>query len=333
MSELRHNVITGDWVIIASERARRPADFKKARYSAAVVPAYQKDCPFCIGNEAVSGEETFRISDGGSWLVRCLYNKFPALSPKEDLARCSDSLYGSITGFGFHEVLVENTRHDVIIPLMPDVDVENVIGAYRSRYGVLERKNEVETIIIFKNQGPQAGASLVHPHSQIIATPITPPSLRHRVDRALRYFEAEGRCIFCDMLKRETEDKKRVILETDNFVSFVPFAPAAPFLTWIFPRRHIASFGEINDTELKDMSRHLKKILSKLYRGLDNPDYNFTIRSAPVREKAVKYFHWYLSIVPRIINPAGFELGSGIFINPSIPEECAEFLRGCGNSR
>lgn len=327
MSELRHNIISGDWVIIASERAKRPKDFKKKEENKAALPQYQKECPFCAGNEATAGEETFRINDGKSWLVRCIYNKFPALSPREDLSRHIGIIYNSITGFGFHEVIVEHPRHDLSIPLMSDEDVENIIKTYKNRYKALENNKDIASVIIFKNQGPQAGASLMHPHSQIIATPIVPPQIRHRMEQASRYLDVTGKCVFCAMLEEELSQRKRIILETDSFVSFVPFAPAAPFIVWIFPRRHMSAFNEITDGEASDLAKHLKAILGKLYRGLDNPDFNYTIRSLPVREKGTEYFHWYLSIVPRIANPAGFELGSGIFINASIPEESAEFLR------
>lgn len=327
MSELRYNMISGDWVIIASERAKRPADFIKVKQDNAELPQHQKDCPFCLGNEAASGEEIFRVGDEKSWRVRCIYNKFPALSPKQALSRQLGGIYNFITGFGFHEVIVEHPRHDLIIPLMPDEDAEEIIKTYKNRYAALGIQDGIEAVIIFKNQGPQAGASLMHPHSQIVATPIVPPDLRHRMEKAARHFDTTGKCLFCVTLEEELLQKKRIILETDNFVSFIPFAPAMPFLTWIFPRRHMAAFNEIDEAELKDLARHLKAVLGKLYYGLSNPDYNYTIRSAPVREKEMEYFHWYLAIVPRITNPAGFEMGSGIFINASIPEECAEFLR------
>lgn len=326
MSELRYNMISGDWVIIASERARRPQDFRKEKHGEEAVLQYQKECPFCAGNEEVSGEETFRIGDKGSWQVRCVYNKFPALSPNQALSR-RFGICNFATGFGFHEVVIEHPRHDQVIPLMPDADVENIVKTYRARYAQLKAQKDIEAVIIFKNHGVRAGASLKHPHAQIVAAPIVPPQIRHRMENAARYFDLTGKCVFCATLEEELLQKKRIVMETDDFVSFVPFAAAAPFLTWIFPKRHMSSFDEITDAELKNLARHLKTILGKLYRGLDNPDFNYTIRSAPVRESGTEYFHWYLSIVPRIMNPAGFELGSGIFINTSLPEECAEFLR------
>lgn len=327
MSELRYNMISGDWVIIASERAKRPKDFKKTKQEEATRPQYQKECPFCAGNEATSGEETFRIGDKTLWKVRAVYNKFPALSPAENLSRHVGIINNFATGFGFHEVIVEHPRHDRIIPLMQDEEVADIMKAYKARYVQLKAQQNIEAVIVFKNQGSQAGASLVHAHSQVVATPIVPPGLRHRLEKAARYFDVTGRCVFCATLEEELLQKKRIVLETDSFVSFVPYAAAGPFLVWVFPKRHMPSFDMIDNAETEDMARHLKTVLGKFYRILDNPDFNYTIRSVPVRESGAEYFHWYLSIIPRIANPAGFELGSGIFINSSIPEECAEFLR------
>jgi UDPglucose--hexose-1-phosphate uridylyltransferase len=211
---------------------------------------------------------------------------------------------------------------------MADEDVVNILKSYKNRYEALGKKKGIEAITIFKNQGPSAGASQRHPHSQVIATPIVPPQLRNRIASAIAYFDVMGRCVFCDILESELKEGKRIILETEKFVAFIPYAPAGPFLTWIFPRRHTPSFSDIDDVELVDLAKNLKETLARLHYGLDNPDYNYTIRSMPVNEYGREYFHWYLTIVPRITQPAGFELGSGIFINASVPEECAEFLRG-----
>jgi UDPglucose--hexose-1-phosphate uridylyltransferase len=148
------------------------------------------------------------------------------------------------------------------------------------------------------------------------------------MEQAARYFDSTGRCVFCHMMEREAKEKERIVLETEKFVSFVPYASFAPFTTWIVPRRHMTSFDEIDAEETRDLVRSLKTILGKLYRGLENPDFNYTIRSVPVKEKGVEYFHWYVTVIPRLSQPAGFEIGSGIFINVSIPEDNAKFLRG-----
>ena len=327
MSELRYNIITRDWVVIATERAKRPQDFTKSARDDKALPEHRADCPFCPGNEGDGSDETFRIGDKKNWRVRSIYNKFPALSYKEKLERTNVGIYNSITGFGIAEVLIENPRHNAFIGLMSNTEVEDIIKGYKNRYTAIQNTKGIESIVIFKNHGPHAGTSLEHPHSQIIATPIVPPQIRNRVESAIRFFDTTGACVFCKMLEEELRKKNRVVLESEYFVSFMPYAAAAPFITWIFPRRHMSSFGQINEDEMRDMAYVLKATLAKLYYGLNNPDFNYTIRSIPVSEKETEYFHWYLGIVPRISQPAGFELGTGIFINPSPPEQAAEFLR------
>jgi UDPglucose--hexose-1-phosphate uridylyltransferase len=327
VSELRHNIINREWVVIATERAKRPHDFIKPKKDALPIPEFKKDCPFCPGNEGDLSDETFRIGSKERWSTRSIYNKFPALSPKEKLVRHNDGIYHSISGYGIAEVIIESPKHNLNIALMSDEEVENIIKAYRSRYLSLQDKEGIEAVIIFRNHGPGAGTSLEHPHSQLIATPIVPPQIRNRVESAAAFFDMTGSCIFCGTLEQELAAKKRIVSESDTFVSFVPYAGAAPFITWIFPRRHASSFGDISDAEVKGLASMLKLTVSKLYYGLNNPDFNCTIRSIPVKEDGKAYFHWYLTIVPRITMPAGFEVGSGIFINSSLPEESAEFLR------
>jgi UDPglucose--hexose-1-phosphate uridylyltransferase len=327
VSELRYNIINREWVVIATERAKRPYDFVRPQKNAPPIPEFRKDCPFCPGSEGDLSDETFRIGGKGKWKVRSICNKFPALSPKEKLVRHNDGIYHSISGYGVAEVIIESPKHNLNIALMSDEDVENIIKTYKSRYLSLQGKEGIEAVIIFRNHGSGAGTSLEHPHSQLIATPIVPPQIRNRAESAMAFFDVTGKCMFCSILEQELAAKIRVISENEAFISFVPYAGAAPFITWIFPKRHESSFGDINDAEVKALASILKLTLSKLYHGLNNPDFNYTIRSIPVKEGGKAYFHWYLTIVPRITLPAGFEVGSGIFINSSLPEESAEFLR------
>jgi UDPglucose--hexose-1-phosphate uridylyltransferase len=327
MSELRYNIVNRDWVVIATERAKRPHDFVKAKTDAKPVPDFRKDCPFCPGAEGDLSDETMRIADKNSWRVRSIYNKFPALSPKEKPKRVNAGIYHSISGYGVAEVIIENPRHNTCVALMSDGEVEDIIKVYKTRYNTLKNMPGIEAITIFRNHGAGAGTSLEHPHSQLIATPIVPPQVRNRVESATHYFDTMGKCVYCDMLEQELAEKKRIVAENPDFVSFMPYASAAPFSTWIFPRRHVPSFGDINDAEIKDLAAMLRLTLAKLYIGLNNPDFNYTIRSIPVKEEGRDYFHWYLTVVPRISQPAGFEVGTGIFINTAVPEESAEFLR------
>lgn len=327
MSELRYNLISREWVIIATDRAKRPKDFVKTKSESKPLPDHRKDCPFCPGNEAMGAGETFRLGDDKTWKTRVIFNKFPALSPNEKLERGLNGLYNKISGYGVAEVIIEHPKHNNFIGLMTDAEVEDIISTYKNRYLSIMEQKGIEAITIFKNHGPAAGTSLEHPHSQLIATPVVPPQVRNRIDNAVKFFDIIGQCIFCRTLKDELDKKVRIVLETEKFVSFIPYASASPFMIWILPKRHASSFAGIDAAEIKDLARHLKIVLAKLYHELCNPDFNYTIRSIPVRESEAEYFHWYLSIIPRISQPAGFELGSGMFINASLPEESAEFLR------
>ncbi|MDP2922853.1 MAG: galactose-1-phosphate uridylyltransferase [Candidatus Omnitrophota bacterium] len=327
MSEFRYNLISREWIIIATERAKRPKDFIKAKKEEKIIPEYKENCPFCPGNENQTPVETFRLGDAKNWQVRSVYNKFGAVSNEEKMVRENNGLYNSMSGFGVHEVIVEHPRHNTCIALMSNEDVENIIRAYKARYNAIADTEGIECIVIFKNHGPSAGTSLEHPHSQLIATPVVPPQIRGRLERAIGFFDFTGKCVFCATLESELKEKKRIVQETEKFAAFMPYAASAPFQTWIYPRRHSASFGDINEEEIRDLAKNLKATLSKLYYGLDNPDFNCTIRSIPVKERGGEYFHWYLSIIPRLSQPAGFELGSGMFINTALPEESAEFLR------
>ncbi|MDP2941546.1 MAG: galactose-1-phosphate uridylyltransferase [Candidatus Omnitrophota bacterium] len=328
MSELRYNMISAEWVIIATERAKRPHDFIKAKKEKAPLPEYSPDCPFCLGNEAQTPDETFLLPGEAGWKVRAVVNKFGALSSRASQQRVNEGLYRSLNGFGSAEVIIEHPRHNTVLALMSQEEVENLIQAYRERYLALKKIKGIQAIVIFKNHGPSAGTSLEHPHSQVIATPIVPPQARDRLRQAVTFFDLVGSCVFCRILEEELKAKQRIILETEHFVAFMPYAALSPFHIWIFPRRHMPSFCGITDAEAKDLALNLKSTLAKLYYGLDNPDYNFTIRSTPVNEAGGDYFHWYISVIPRVSQPAGFELGSGMFINTALPEESAGFLRG-----
>ena len=327
MPELRQNIITREWVIIAKERARRPDEFVTPKKDTPSPPVYDARCPFCPGNEAMSAEETYRIADKEGWKVRVVGNKFPALSREGDRVRRVDGVFRSMSGVGFHEVVIEHRRHDFSPALYTVDELGMILRAYRQRYVQMRKDPRVEAIIIFKNHGESAGTSLQHPHSQITATPIVPTQVRHRLDEAIRFFDETGECVFCTTLRQELADRHRIIASTDSFVAFIPYAALSPFHLWIFPVRHCSSFDEIEDYEILDLAATLNIVLGKLYYGLNDPDYNFSIRSIPAREGQREFFHWYLTVIPRIVRTAGFEIGSGMYINTGIPEESARFLR------
>jgi UDPglucose--hexose-1-phosphate uridylyltransferase len=328
MPELRQNFFTKEWVIIATERAKRPEELATHR-PAQTVPAFVETCPFCPGNENKTPAEVLRIPAEGaeSWAVRVVPNKFCALSSEIHPSRDLLHLRRRINGFGFHEVIIDSPDHAQCMPLLSDAHVANILRAYKQRYNALSCDHRVAHITLFKNHGPDAGASLQHPHSQLIATPVIPSQVRHRLFEALRHYDDVGECIYCHVVEREIADETRVVVKSEHFVAMEVFAASTPFSTHIFPLRHMASFGDITDIEVADLARVLRTLLVKIYVGLENPDLNFTVRSAPAEYAGARHFHWYVSVIPRLTRVAGFELGSGMFINTVLPEAAAEFLR------
>lgn len=327
MPEIRLNRISGDWVIIATERAKRPEDFAH-RKEKKQLPSYLPTCPFCPGNEDKTPPESFRrASKDGGWAVRAVPNKFSALASAGDVLRQGAGLKRRLTGVGLHEVIIETPEHGRAPALLPIAQVEHILLAYRHRFLAFYADSRIEHVIVFKNHGPSAGTSLEHPHSQIVGTPVVPGRIRYRVEEALRNYDDFGECLYCWCLKGELEDGIRVVKENTSFVAFVPYAALTPFHLWIFPKKHNACFGNVTDAELSDLASILKEILLRIYVGLDDPDLNYVTRSLSPNDGSLKYFHWYLSIVPRLTTAAGFELGTGMFINTALPEQSAQFLR------
>jgi UDPglucose--hexose-1-phosphate uridylyltransferase len=329
MPELRYNVITRDWVIIATERAKRPDQFKRAEQRKAL-PVHDPKCPFCPGNEKMTPPATYTVPANGSWRVRVTPNKFAAVSYAGERKRMVQGIKRTITGVGVHEVIVETPEHNRPTALLADSNLETLIETYLDRFKAASSDPRVEQVTIFKNHGEAAGTSLEHPHSQLIGTPVITTQLRDRLFSALDHFDEYGECIFCRVLDQELKEQIRLIMETEHFVAFIPFAVLTPFSLLIMPRRHMACFNEMNDAEAGDLARIMKRVLLKLHRGLADPDYNYVIRTAPTENMGVKYYHWYVSIIPRLTKLAGFEMGSGMFVNVSLPEENASFLREVG---
>ena len=328
MSELRQNFATKEWVVIATERARRPEEMAHHSERKPAAP-FVANCPFCPGNEKLTPAEIMRIptSTEVPWHARVIPNKFAALSREVQPTRTVHRSRRSVNGFGVHDVIVETPDHSEVMALMPDSYMAEILRIYKIRYDELSLDRRIALITIFKNHGPDAGTSLEHPHSQIIATPVISLQVRERFQHALRHFDDYGECMFCQMLEEELEEQSRIVAISEHFVALELYASPAPFCTHIYPRRHMASFGDVSGAEINDLARMLRSILAKLYHGLADPDFNFTIRSAPAESVGVKYFHWYLSVIPRLTRMAGFELGSGMFINTVLPEAAAEFLR------
>jgi UDPglucose--hexose-1-phosphate uridylyltransferase len=326
MPELRLNLITKEWVIISTERAKRPEDFK-SRNRKKSLPHFVKTCPFCPGNEAKTPQEIFRISENDEWKIRIVPNKFAALNRDVERMRLNEGYKHVVSGFGVHAVIIESPQHNVTMAFLSLEHLREVISTYKRRFIELYDDTRIGHVIIFKNHGEGAGTSLEHPHSQIIGTPVTPFQVRHRIEEAMRFFDITGGCLICRTFKEEKQEGKRIIFETEHFIAFIPYAAISAFHTWIFPKRHTGSFSDISDEEIRDLALNLKTVLTKLYLGLNNPDFNYSIRSNRTKDAKSEFSHWYISIIPRISTAAGFELGSGIYINSSLPEESAGFLR------
>jgi UDPglucose--hexose-1-phosphate uridylyltransferase len=326
--ELRQNLVTRQWVIISPQRANRPHDFEKKENKKETLPRYSPKCPFCRGNEKWEGSaEVLRIGDKKNWRVRVIPNKYPVLL-KEGVREWQVSgIKRKMTGIGIHEVIIESPWHNLSPALFSQQQIIYILQAYKKRFREIAQDKRLEQIIIFKNHGEAAGTSLIHPHSQLVATPIVPYQIRFRYEEAERYFDNTGRCVFCQILAEELSAGERIITQNKHFVSFVPYAALSPYHIWIFPKVHACSFQNITLSEIKDLASILKDILARLYFGLDNPAYNYIIRSSPLDISQSDCFHWYISIVARVTKSAGFELGSGMFVNPLPPEESAKFLR------
>lgn len=328
-SELRQDKATRQWVIFAPARRKRPRDFVRDSLGGANVPSYDEGCPFCPGNDRLLPPILFeRTAEDGSWRTRVVANKFPALTPEGDTVRIPRGGHLAMSGYGHHEVIIETPAHDGQIGRMSLDEVEGIVETYHKRYVDLLKFEKNLMVIVFRNHGRSAGTSLLHPHSQVISTGVVPRHIRWKEEEARRYFDEWGRCVYCDILEEETRDGSRMIMENPSFAAFVPFAAEVPFETWIVPRRHRADFGEIGDPEKADLASALRDVLGRFHARLSDPDYNYVVNTAARQRAGELPLHWYLRIRPRLVTPAGFEMGSGMSINPSIPEEDAALLRG-----
>lgn len=329
MPELRKDPITGRWVIISTDRSRRPTDFLRESVQIKGVSF----CPFCPGNEGKTPSEVLAYGrnctgkDTPGWSVRVVPNKFPALGIEGNLDREGEGLFDRMNGIGAHEVIIETPDHLATLANMPQSALEQVLWAYRDRALDLKNDRRFRYVLIFKNHGEAAGATLEHTHSQLIALPIVPKRVLEEVDGARHYYDEKERCIFCDMIRQEMEDKTRVVLMNELFVAIEPYAPRFPFETWILPRQHGSSFEHMPAHSYRSLAELLGNILKRLDSALLSPAYNFVIHTSPIGEEINEFFHWHIEMMPKLTKVAGFEWGTGFYINPTPPEEAARFLR------
>lgn len=336
MSEIRRDPVIGRWVIIAPERAARPEPIPVSLPERQPAP-----CVFCGGQEALDPREIFAIRAAGTapntpgWQVRVLPNKYPVLRIEGKLAREGVGMFDRMTGVGAHEVIAETPDHDVQLADLPESHIAAVVRAYRARMADLGGDDRFKYVLIFKNQGYLAGATITHPHSQLIATPVTPKRVKEELAGAAKYYDFKRRCVFCDIIRQETSlTTERLVFENDAFAVISPFAARVPYETWIVPKAHSCDFTTIRDAECLKLGEALKHILLRLRAVLADPPLNYLIHTAPFRRPRPGYwatiqhdYHWHLEVIPRLTRAAGFEEGSGFYINPVAPEEAAALLR------
>ncbi|MEM2393434.1 MAG: galactose-1-phosphate uridylyltransferase [Candidatus Bathyarchaeia archaeon] len=336
-NELRRDYLLDRWVVIATERGRRPTDFAKKE----AVQAKAGICPFCPGNEHMtppavlvyletSGKVEKAKDDDGfrhkNWLVRCFPNLYPAFVPPKDEEKQRQTLKGEFAAaVGHHEVLIESPVHDEHPSDARIPQLVHVVNAYVDRLRELSSKPYVRYVSIFRNHGLEAGASLSHAHSQIIATPFVPKIVREELRASGKFWREKGECIFCQIIKRE-RNGPRFVMENQDFAVFAPYASVHPMEFWVFPKRHMASLLEISEKEVENFVKTLKACFGGLKSLLNDPPYNFAFHTA-LGKNASKHYHWHLEVYPKLAIWAGFEKSTGVYINTVSPETAAESLK------
>jgi len=329
LPELRKDPITHRWVIISTDRAKRPTDFARSR----VEIKGNGFCPFCYGNESKTPPEILvyggngRVANTPGWNVRVVPNKFPALGIEGSLDRQGIGLFDKMNGIGAHEVIIETPDHRSTLATVSSAQVEQVLWAYRDRMIDLKNDKRFRYILVFKNHGEAAGASLEHTHSQLIALAIVPKQVYEEIDNARRYYEEKERCIFCDIVRQECDDGARLIAENDHCVALAPYAPRFPFETWVLPKKHGSAFEAEPAAVISSAASMLRNMLRRLDQVLDHPPYNYVVHTSPVGDERNEHYHWHIEMMPTLTKVAGFEWGTGFYINPTPPEESARFLR------
>ena len=325
MQEFRKDPITGRWVIISTERARRPQAF----HTEPAPKANGAPSPFAAGQEAQAGPQllAYHHGEGGAWSLRVVPNRYPALRVEGAIEHQGEGMYDRMSGIGAHEVIIETPDPEIDFADLPETRIADLFWAFRDRVNDLKRDFRLRYMVMFKNHGESAGATIAHSHSQLIALPVVPRFTEEELAGSRRYFEYRQRCIYCDMLKQEQQTQSRLVWSNDAFVAFAPYAARFPFETWVVPRRHMSHFEAVTDGEVRQLAQVMKQVLQRLDVTLENPAYNFVIHTAPAQDGAMEHYHWHIEVIPRIVRVAGFEWSTGIYINPTAPEEAAAFLR------
>lgn len=321
MPEIRKDPVFGRWVIIASERSLRPNEFRHGSGADGHV------CPFCPGNEDLTPPAIYSLpAPGGGWRLRVVRNKYPALVSDGSTDNRREGIYDSMDGMGFHEVVIETPEHGRLLEEMPEEAIADVLRTFVLRVRDIKKDPRIKYVMVFKNHGRNAGASLLHPHSQIIAMPMAPLRVAQEIEGAADYHLERGTCVFCDIAKEESSFGRRVVAENRDFIAVTPYASRFSFETWIVPKAHGSHFEDMPDGLTAPLAGVLKEALSKLSRSLDDISYNLIVHTMPVGEPRADHYHWHIEIMPKLSHVAGFEWGTGFYINAVAPEEAAEML-------
>lgn len=330
MGELRRDAVTGRWVVVATERAKRPTDFTKA--GTAEPPEDRESCPFCPGHEMMTPLEVLAVRPPGSppntpgWQVRVFPNKYPAFESGPDVP-AGGILTPRQPAEGAHEVIVHSPDHDLNLATMPPEEVELVLQVYRHRYVTNCEDPQVKYVHVILNHGRGSGASLEHSHSQLFGVPLVPVELAEELEGAADWHSRSGTCVFCDMAREELKLGDRVAGASERFVVLAPFASRFPFELWILPREHQPSFDMIDEEQFEDLARMLGDVLRRYRDRFDDPPVNYWIHTAPCDDASYPHYHWHLEVLPRLSTLGSFELGTGMMINVTTPEAAAEFLK------
>lgn len=327
MSELRCDPTSGAWVIVAPRRGGRPRSAHEIERAAG--PTVDAGCPFCPGNESMLPGIVAEVRSSGQpgWRARVVPNKFPAVGSPAEAGPAAAPLQEAGPAGGVHEVIIESACHDLDLSIMPAEQLAVVLTLWRDRCRALLRARDIQSVVLFRNRGAPAGASLLHPHSQLIALSGIPPAVRLRQQTALAYFEREKRCVLCDVIRSERSDGSRVVVESGSLLAVVPFAATGPFEVWLMPKEHRPDFTTLDDGGIEELAGVLRDLLRRLDQAAGSPPYNLALDTAPRPSLTSPCQHWRLRLLPRLETPGGFELGSGLSINPSLPEDDARALR------
>lgn len=328
MSELRKDPVVDRWVIITDDPALSPNIIDVPIRNDSGV-----SCPFCPANEHLCPPEIManRLGDShpndARWNLRVIPNRSPLLIIEEDLKRLGEGIYDKVTGVGANEIIIETPHHGKRQSEMGLDELENLFWAYRDRIIDLKKDGRMRYILIYKNNGEPAGATLEHAYSLLLALPIVPRDIVDEINGARKHFEYKERCIYCDIIRQEIQLEIRIIAETNAFLAIEPFAPRVPFETWIIPKRHSCRFEEIEPKEVGELAAVFKEVFSRLDSALHIPPYNYALHSAPFDNTYDKYYHWHMEIIPRISVQSGLEIGSDLYVHSTMPEDAAAFLR------